>query len=217
MNIKKELPIWAIMVLPLAYLAFVWNGLASEVPMHYNLSGEVDRWGSKTELIFLAFFMPFITYISLALIPIIDPKQKIDKMGGKFYQLKLLFVGIMSLIACFIIYVTDHPEVASFNIILILVGLTFTVLGNYFPSIAPNYFLGIRTPWTLESPEVWKQTHRLAGKLWVVGGLIIMVLAFLWQTNHQSLGMILSIIISILVFIPITYSFVKFRTLKKLE
>jgi uncharacterized membrane protein len=86
-------------------------------------------------------------------------------------------------------------------------------LGNYFKVIKQNYFLGIKTPWTLESEEVWKLTHILAGKLWIVGGLLIVIFSLVIP---EDINFYLFIIITaIITIVPIVYSYFIFRKLKK--
>jgi len=87
------------------------------------------------------------------------------------------------------------------------------VFGNYFQTIKPNYFIGIRTPWTLESPEVWKKTHRLGGQIWFVGGLVIAVCSMLIPSVYSMKIVIASFLI--LALIPVIYSYLYFRDNKK--
>ena len=86
-------------------------------------------------------------------------------------------------------------------------------LGNYFKVIKQNYFLGIKTPWTLESEEVWKLTHILAGKLWIVGGLLIVIFSLI-ITENINFYIFLSIT-AIISIVPIVYSYLIFKELKK--
>ena len=89
-------------------------------------------------------------------------------MGNKLNYLRFALSLFMSAIAVFIIYSVQQSQ-SKPTFIFILIGLLFTILGNYFKTIKPNYFIGIRTPWTLENEDVWKKTHLLGGKLWFVG------------------------------------------------
>ena len=70
------------------------------------------------------------------------------------------------------------------DLIFVIIGLLFAFLGNYFKTIKPNYFIGIKTPWTLENEEVWKKTHLIGGKLWFIGGLL-MALTFVLPNKMQ--------------------------------
>lgn len=212
-TLKKELPIIGIVLLPFIYLAFIWNTLPEKVPTHWSAKGDIDHWGDKTFLISVPFMLPVFIYALLLVIPIIDPKKRIALMGGKYYQFKFILVLLMSLLALFIIYISKNQSFSSPNFIFILIGVLFIVLGNYFKVIQPNYFIGIRTPWTLENNEVWRLTHIFAGKLWFVGGLLIVLGALLFET--EFFGTVFISFVTVLALVPMAYSYIKFKNLEK--
>ena len=211
-SIKKEFPILGIALLPLLYLGSVWNSLPENVPLHWNLEGEIDNWGSKYTLIGLVFFMPIFTYIMMLVVPKIDPKKRIEAMGGKYDQFKFILVTFMSVLSMFIIYISKNQKLSSPSMILVLVGILFVFMGNYFKVIKPNYFIGIKTPWTLENEEVWKLTHLLAGKMWVIGGIAIVIGSLIVPEDiNFYIFMSISAVIS---FVPIVYSYFIYKKLK---
>ncbi len=209
MSIKKELPMLLLIVLPGLYLWYIWSSLPVEVPLHWNIRGEVDRYGSKNELLYLSLLLPAFIYLLFLFIPRIDPKKKMAQMGKKYEQIRIIFMVFTSGIMLMIIHFASNKEAFNKNFILISIGLLFMLLGNYFKTIKPNYFLGIRTPWTLESEEVWKQTHHLGGKLWFYGGLI-MTLAIAALPPQWGTYVFIAII-TIIVLIPIIYSYYIFK------
>lgn len=213
LTFRKELPIIGIVLMPFVYLAFIWNKLPEKVPTHWNYKGEVDHWGDKFSLIGLLFMLPVLVYVLLLVVPKIDPKKRIALMGGKYYQLKFSLVLCMSLLALYIIFITKNESFSSPNLSYILIGVLFMVLGNYFKVIQPNYFIGIRTPWTLENMDVWKLTHALAGKLWFIGGLLIVLGGLIFENNSFSIVFVSLVVI--LVIIPILYSYIKIKELEK--
>nr|WP_315200502.1 SdpI family protein [uncultured Flavobacterium sp.] len=210
---KKELPIIGIVLMPFIYLAFIWKTLPGKVPTHWNYKGEVDHWGDKFSLIGLVFMMPVLIYVLLLVIPKIDPKKRIALMGGKYYQLKFFLVLCMSLMALYIIFITKNQSFSGPNLSYILIGVLFMVLGNYFKVIQPNYFIGIRTPWTLENNEVWKLTHIFAGKLWVIGGLLIVLGGLIFE--NDSFTIVFISLVVVLAIVPMVYSYVKFKEIEK--
>ncbi|WP_348824546.1 SdpI family protein [Flavobacterium aestuarii] len=212
-TLKKELPVIGIVLLPFVYLAFIWNSLPEKVPTHWNKLGEIDHWGDKSSLIGVPFMLPVFIYILLLLIPKIDPKKRIALMGGKYYQFKFIFVLLMSLLSLFIIYISKNQSFSSPAFIFILIGTLFLVLGNYFKVIQPNYFIGIRTPWTLENNEVWRVTHIFAGKLWFIGGLLIVLGALIFEIEFFTI--IFISIVAVLAFVPMAYSYIKFKELQQ--
>ena len=213
MNIRKEISLIAIVSLPFIYLAYIWNELPEKVPMHWNIKGEIDRFGEKTELLLIPILLPLLIYIIFLIVPKIDPKNKISKMGNKYQHIKILLTTFMSILALFIIYTAKNQSFANPNYIVLLVGILYIILGNYFKTIKANYFIGIRTPWTLENETVWKETHKLGGKMWFIGGIIIVISSLL--LDKQPNFTLFMIITGIITIIPIAYSYFKFKKIGK--
>ncbi|SHJ15390.1 SdpI family protein [Algibacter luteus] len=212
MSLKKELPLIAIVLLPFIYLAYLWNDLPEKVPLHWNIKGEVNRYGDKIELIFIPILLPLLIYIIFLVVPKIDPKNKLQKMGNKLQTLKFLLTTFMSILALFIIYTAKNESLTNPNYIILLIGLLFLILGNYFKTLKANYFIGIRTPWTLENETVWKETHKLGGKMWFIGGLLIVLSSLVLekQTNFT----IFIIITAVITIVPVVFSYLKFQNIK---
>ncbi|RIV34777.1 DUF1648 domain-containing protein [Flagellimonas lutimaris] len=212
MKLKKELPLIGIVLLPFLYLAYIWNQLPAEVPLHYNIKGEVDRYGDKSELILIPVLTSLLIYLIFLAVPYIDPKKQIQKMGKKYDTLKLVITTFMSILALFIIYTAKNQSFANSNYVLLLCGVLFIIFGNYFKTIKPNYFIGIRTPWSLESEGVWKETHKLAGKIWFIGGLIVILSSLIF--NEKINVIIFMGSIAIMVLIPVAHSYLLFKKQK---
>jgi uncharacterized membrane protein len=213
LELKKELPLIGIVLAPFVYLAFVWKSLPEKVPMHWNYKGEIDNWGGKYSLIVLLFFLTVFVYLIMLVIPKIDPKKRLSIMGGKLYQLKFVLVLFFSGISFIIVYLSKNQSMTNPDLIFIPLGILFIALGNYFKVIQPNYFIGIKTPWTLESKEVWKLTHSFAGKLWIIGGLVIIISSLTISNEYNKYIMIgATVLISV---IPIAFSYFKFKELQK--
>tara|TARA_E500000318_G_scaffold110628_1_gene126672 strand:+ start:6344 stop:6991 length:648 start_codon:yes stop_codon:yes gene_type:complete len=213
MKLKKELPLIGIVLLPFLYLAYVWNQLPEQVPLHYNIKGEVDRYGDKSELILIPFLLPVLIYLIFLAVPYIDPKKQIQKMGNKYHNLKLVLTTFMSALALFIIYTGKNQSFANPNIIFLVIGVLYLILGNYFKTIKANYFIGIRTPWTLENETIWKATHKLGGKVWFVGGLLVIICSLLLDKEiNAKVFLGITVIIAL---IPIIYSYLLYRKQQK--
>lgn len=211
-NIKKELPFITIALLPFIYLALIWKSLPEKVPLRWNGAGEVDYLGEKIELIFSLFLLTGSTYFIFLFVPKIDPKNKLKKMGNKLHQLRFIFSIFMSILGIYIVYSLQQTK-SEPAFIFALLGLLFAVLGNYFKTLRPNYFIGIRTPWTLESEEVWKKTHSFSGKLWFAVGLLIFILCLVVPTIYASY-IFISLTLTITV-VSIIYSYLAFKKSKK--
>ena len=212
-KLKKELPLIVIVLIPFIYLAYIWNQLPEKVPMHWNLEGEIDRYGNKIELILIPILLPLLIYSIFLIIPKIDPKNKLTKMGNKYQSIKIILTTFMSVLALFILYSVKKQSITNPNFIIISLGVLFIILGNFFKTIKPNYFLGIRTPWTLESETVWKETHIMAGKLWFIGGVIIIFSSLI--LNSETNSIVFLTITGIITIVPIIYSYLQFNKKQK--
>ena len=210
-DFKKEWPSLLVVALPFIYLALVWGDLPDKVPMHWNLKGEIDRYGSKNELWILPVALSLLTYLVFLFVPIIDPKKQIESMGKKFHQLKFYMLLFMALLTCYLIYATSIEKMIGMKLLFIGVGAVISIIGVYMPFIKPNYFIGVRSPWTLENDEVWKATHKLTGHIWVVSGIILAFIAF--GIERQYFFWVFIGLILVIAIIPILYSYLKFKEL----
>jgi len=217
-QIKKEIImnklikyiIWVVFIIPAAYLAFIWNDLPEKIPMKYNMKGEPYLYGGKSDLILLVAIITVVSigvYFLLVNINRIDPKKKYSSENLPRMRILAFAVSIfISAISCFFLYTSLHPAI-KFNpkFIIVIMGLLFTIIGNYFYTIKPNYFAGLRTHWALENEENWRLTHKLGGKLWFGGGLLIAIAGLF--LNNAALFIALMAAILIMVAIPIIYSY----------
>lgn len=207
-NLKNEIPILIVVMLPFLYLGIIWNSLPDIIPIHWNFYGEIDGYGKKETLLWVPFLLPLLTYLIFLIAPIIDPKKRLQNMGDKLTKLKFALTFMISVLALFIIYSCKEQELDS-NFISILIGMLFAILGNYFPVLKPNYFIGIRIPWTLNSDNNWKQTHRFAGKLWLIGGVSIVIYSLFAKPEISNIFFLC--ITSLIVVAPILYSYKMFK------
>ncbi len=212
-ELKKEWPSLLFILLPFTYLALIWNELPDIVPSHWNARGEIDGYSSKMLLLMVPFFLPILVYPILFFAPVIDPKKKVDVNSSKFQNLKHLMTMLMSLLAVYIIYSSHKQSLASPSMVFVLVGVIISVLGNYMQTVKPNYFIGIRTPWTLESEEVWRKTHQYASKFWFFGGAIMAVGALL-VSPENGLYLVLGITV-VIGLLPVLYSYRMFKKEEK--
>lgn len=207
---KKEIPYLAVSLLPFVYLAYIWPTLPQRVPMHWNASGEIDRWGDKSETLMIPLLMTGLVYVLFLILPKIDPKGKLESMGNKLNSFRMILTCFMSVLSLYILYsIKTHN--ADPKMLFPLLGLLFAFLGNYMKTMKPNYFIGFRTPWTLENEEVWKKTHKMGGMLWFIGGLL-MTFTFLLEGKTQ-LYTFMAILVVITI-IPVVYSYLEFQKQK---
>ncbi len=183
--------------------------LPDRVPTHWNAAGEINGWSNAFQGAFLLPIIMVALFVIFFILPKIDPKKNNYRLMDKTYWLLAM---VMTFYFCLIHlgslgialgYINNMPGIVTIGI-----GLLFVVLGNYFGKIKPNYFVGIKTPWTLASEEVWNKTHRMAGPYWVIGGLAVAVAGFLPQI--WSMVIIIGVL-CIIVVAPIAYSYYVFR------
>lgn len=209
MNLRKEFPLLLIVALPFLYLGYIYTDLPETVPTHWNGNGEIDDWGSKRTLWIIPFLFPALMYLLMSVIPKIDPTGKIKQMGTKFYQLKFIVILFMSALALYIIFATQAQSLGTLKGIFLLIGVLFAAIGNYMPSIKPNYFLGVRTPWTLESETFWKKHTDLQENYGWLGGVVVVILALLMQ--QENMLMLILTITAVITIIPLVYSYMLFK------
>lgn len=147
--------------------------LPEQVPMHWNLQGEVDRWGPRGQALVLMPGIGLLLAGLLVVLPRIDPRRESHALHGHAYRLVgnalLLFLAGMHLV---VLAASAGYAVPMNRIVGVGVGLLFTVIGNVLTQARPNWIFGIRTPWTLSSERSWRETHRVGGRLMVAGGLL---------------------------------------------
>lgn len=211
-TLKKEWFILVILIVPFFVSAYFWDELPDEVPTHFNIQGEADDWGPKW---MAAYMIPMIgigTYLMILLLPAIDPKKKIESAQKPVAAIRMFTSVFMVGIYAFVMAASLGTTINFSNYIIIGVGMLILIVGNYMNSIKPNYFIGIRTPWTLENEEVWKRTHRLSSKIWIVGGLLLMLSPLVPEMIR--LDYLIYIIVGILAGIPLVYSYVIYKKLE---
>ena len=214
MKNKNELLLILLSLLPFVYIAILWRNLPESLPMHWNINGEIDRWGSRREILLIPLLTSVLSYFLLMIIPRIDPKRQLHKMGNKYQKLRWIMAVFMTALALVIIHSISQQELKP-TLLFSVLGLFFAAFGNYFKTIRHNYFIGIRTPWTLENETVWQKTHELGGWLWFFGGLGIVLLSILMDS--KLLLWFFIGILCLMVFVPVIYSYLLYRRENRLE
>lgn len=211
----RELSLLALIAIPYVYLASIWNHLPETVPTHFNLQGEADDWHSKTFLIYVPGAILVFMYLLFLVLPKIDPKRKIEQMGEKkYFNFRFIIFLFLALLNIYILNKTQAGKLENPNFLLGLIGGLFAAMGNYFQALRPNYFIGIRTPWTLESENVWKKTHRLGGRLWMGGGILIVLFSF-FITDNLTFVIVFGTVTAIMTIVPLVFSYTEFQKERK--
>jgi uncharacterized membrane protein len=207
-----DLAALVVWILPAAYLVSIYSSLPQTVPVHYGLNGAVDRYGSKGEFLIgpcILIGVSALVYFLLKFLPSIDPKKQVKYGEATFQKLAFGLVIFLSALNIVIIFSTAHNGFKIDKLIFPLIGLLFAFIGNILNSIKPNYFAGIRTPWTLENEDNWRATHRLASKIWFTGGILLAILMLFLPTPAGKI--VFLSIVAIMVLIPVIYSYSYFK------
>lgn len=212
----KHLPVIFIVLLPLGYLMMVWNNLPDKVPIHFNMEGEANGYSNPAGLLGLIIFMTVINvgvYLLMVNIHKIDPKRAKAGPSEVYTKIGAGVALFMSAVSILVLLMVTEPDNKFWQKALVpLLGLLFAFLGNVMYNIKPNYFAGIRVPWTLNDEDNWKKTHRVGGAIWFIGGIIITALGLVLPIIHANIMM--QIVILIMVVIPIAYSYSLFKKSK---
>ena len=195
----------------LLFSALLYGQLPNRIPIHFGINGSADQYGDKWYAVLL---MPGISLLVWALLldlPSIDPKREFYKVGiGTYWLVVNLIVLFLGVIHFVMLGIAAGWNISITQVICSAIGLLFVLLGNQFPRIQPNWFMGIRTPWTLADPEVWLRTHRFAGKVIVFGGVAIAIAGLLGAGLHF---LIVGVLLTALV--PAIYSYLVYLWLER--
>lgn len=216
LTLKTEiLPI--ILIIASVILGFYFYSVFPEqVPIHWNFKGEVDNYGSRFVGAFIGPLVLAGLYLLFILIPLVDPRKEKYEQFAKIYKI----IRLLIMLAMFSVFLIASLSALGNNIrvevwVPAIIGFLFLVMGNYFGKIKPNWFMGIRTPWTLSNDEVWNKTHRLGGKLFMLFGIAMMLTPLL--PYKESFWWTLLLPVLIVALVPVVYSYLLFRKLKKNE
>jgi uncharacterized membrane protein len=198
-------------VLSFALAAALYSRLPQTVPVHWDAHGRPNGFMSKPLGVFILPIVTLGTYLLLTVLPRISPRgYDIDRFARVFEVLKVAITAFMFLTTALALLAAAGAPVPIARVVPAAVGLLLAVLGNFMGKVTRNFFVGIRTPWTLASDEVWLRTHRLGGKTMVLGGVALLVSAL------AGGGFIVVGVAAVLVAaaVPIVYSYVLYRRLE---
>ena len=198
------------LLIPVIVGLLLWDKLPDPMPSHWNIHGEVDGWCSK------AFGVLGLPAIMLAMqwvcifASMADPKYQ--NYNPKMIKLMFWICPVIGLVLCCMVYPQAMGYSVPIEVIMpLLMGVLFIVVGNWMPKCKQTYTMGIKLPWTLNSEANWNATHRFGGKVWVIGGILTMLTAFL-----GSFWLMMAILLLIAI-LPTVYSYLYYRNHEKDE
>ena len=191
-----------VVLLPLIAGLILWSRLPAEMAIHFGADGQADGFASRGLAVFGLPLFLLAMHLLCAFVTLHDPKR--ENISGKIYHLVLWLMPVISVVSGAMLYLyalgitTD-----TLFFVKLLLGLLFVILGNYLPKCRQNYTVGIKLPWTLADPDNWNRTHRMAGWLWILGGLLLLADALLhFLPDWAFLPLLL-----LMGLVPMAYSF----------
>jgi len=175
---KKEIiPIMILMAM-VVIAVFFYKKMPEMVPSHWNFQGEIDSYMNRNLFVLLIPGISVGIYLFMTFLPFIDPlKRNVQKFANVYLWMKTIIIGFLAFLFFLITYISVSGKL-FFPVglaVTLSVGIMMILLGMIMPLIKKNYFIGIRTPWTIDSEEVWDITHKRAKFAFIVGGAIMIL------------------------------------------
>lgn len=207
---RREWPALILILLAVAVTIWLYPRLPDPMPTHWNFQNEVDGYSSRAAGAWLMPLMAAGIYLLLVAIPFLDPRREnVASMADLYRLVRLGMTGFMTLLHIVLLMAVLYGRSDLVGrAVPAIVGLLFLLIGNYMPRMRPNWFMGIRTPWTLSSDTVWRKSHLLGGRLFMLAGFTLFLIPFLPEAV-ASIALIAVILVA--AFLPIVYSYVIFR------
>ncbi len=191
-------------VIPVLVYGCLYQNLPEQVPSHFDMEGNVNDFMSKQEF-WLVALLPLLLWGLFLVLPTMDPKKENYAKFAKAYQCfhfgMVAFMDFIFFVSLSGVFATDTTYMSM--VIYISVGLLFLWIGKIMPQLKPNFFMGIKTPWTLSSETVWEKTHKVGGVCFRIGGICFCILPFF----GSAVGNILLFPLIILLLYPIPLSY----------
>jgi len=209
MKVKKILSV-ILAVAPLLMVLSVYSELPAQVPMHWGIDGNVDRYGDKAELFLLAGISIF-TLVLMYGLPKIDPKKgNYERFQGAYEWIILWIMAFFAIIMGLTLLETMNPGRFDIGrVICSMVGVLFIAMGNMMPKVKRNFFTGVKTPWSLSNDVVWNKTHRLGGKCFVFGGGLMILSGF--SGSGKIMFAVTILVVVMIAIVPIVMSYIWYK------
>jgi uncharacterized membrane protein len=190
-----------------------YDDLPDQVPIHWNIEGRPDGFVPKNDAFMAFWLMPsiMVSMIGLTLLlPWLSPRHfEVDSFRNVFGYVMAVLVALMGYIHLIVLGGSLHPELAMDRMLIGGICLFFLLVGAVLGKVRRNFWMGVRTPWTLANEEVWDQTHRVAGKLFLAGGILGVLAALVGLPLYLAFIGIMAAAL-----VPVVYSLVLYKKLQ---
>jgi uncharacterized membrane protein len=188
-----------------AITALAYPALPDTIPLHWNLAGEVDHTGPKFPGVLILPAVLLLVAITLEAVPRISPRGfELDAASRGFRAIKLVTLLSLLVLHAVTLAASAGLPVRIGVFIPVSIGALFVVIGNYLGTLQKNFFVGIRTPWTLASDDVWFRTHRLGARMFTIGGVVMMFTGLL---GPKAIMVSFMAVLAVIVIVPVVYSY----------
>ena len=203
-----------LIILSVAISAYFFNGiLPEEVITHWDINGQAYGWGDKSTLVVFIPFLIIGLYILFRFLPKMDPKKEnYIKFDSAYHAFRLLIVAFLAIIYFISVYINLGYNLAMTEIMTWLVGVLFIAIGFLIKNVKQNWFMGIRNPWTLSNEEVWRKTHLMAQKVFIVGGVFFLFMPYI---SPGYVPIIFIFVIVMILLLSVSYSYWLYRKIEK--
>jgi len=214
-NKTYRITAYLLAIVPAFIMLFLYPQLPDQIPTNWGIDGTVTYGGKGT--IWALVFLSLALLLMFDLLPKIDPRKKNYEKFSKYYDGFCIFMMLfLMLMEGIIVSESFWPgRISVSKIVILLVGILFLFMGNMMPKVKSNFYMGIKTPWTLSDADVWNKTHRLGGILMFVTGAVVIIAGFLLP-DVITFYVLMSLVI-VVTLIPTIMSYIWYRNLQKEE
>jgi uncharacterized membrane protein len=191
---------------------WAWDQIpdGAQVPIHFDLTGEPDRFGSKLEALSAMPIVVIAMTLLLYVLPWLDPRRANVEASAKFWNAIAICVTVLlGYIHVLLALAATGTAINTASAVVPAINILFIVLGNYLSKTRSNWFAGIRTPWTLSSEHSWEKTHRWTGRLFVVSGLAGMAVWLVTDPHTATMVSLAAVLATIIAAFVMSYVFWK--------
>ena len=186
-----------------------YSQLPDSMPVHWNAAGKPDGFAPKLSGAFLMPVVMIAIALLFAALPRLSPRgYEVDSRSRAFRGITLSLLAFLLAIHTVVLLWGTGIRLDFPRVVPILLGAMFAVMGNYLGKVRRNFFIGIRTPWTLADEDVWFRTHRFGGKLLVAGGIVSMIGGLV--LGDRAMPLLIGVVIAAAL-VSVVYSYVIYQ------
>jgi uncharacterized membrane protein len=183
------------------------------IATHFGIDGQADGYMPRDVALAFGPALMLVFGLLLWVLPALSPKgASLKRSQSAFDAAQLAIIAFLAVVHVVVVLKALGVQVDILSTLSLSVGFLFLIIGNVLPKTRFNYFMGIRTPWTLSDEHVWDKTHRLAGPLFMLAGVVVILSACLLPQSWQTTVLLVAALGAS--FIPCVYSYISAKHLR---